>query len=146
MNNLYEEKIKYIREAIKNRNNKIERHLLLESYINLDEEHLLMDIISKYKSEYLMQKSFFTYMGTLDNLIKYCKDCSNYKLIDLRNVLYEMYHRNGQYYKNDINLLEKFNAALLDLINTVDDIDNIKLQNLKFINNDINGYIEELKS
>ena len=57
-----------------------------------------------------------------------------------------MYHRNGQYYKNDINLLEKFNAALLDLINTVDDIDNIKLQNLKFINNDINGYIEELKS
>ena len=93
-----------------------------------------------------MQKSFFTYMGALDNLIKYCKDCSNYKLIDLRNVLYEMYHRNGQYYKNDINLLEKFNAALLDLINTVDDIDNIKLQNLKFINNDINGYIEELKS
>lgn len=146
LNNLYEEKIKYIREAIKNRNNKIERHLLLESYINLDEEHLLMDIISKYKSEYLMQKSFFSYMGTLDNLIKYCKDCSNYKLIDLRNVLYEMYHRNGQYYKNDINLLEKFNAALLDLINTVDDIDNIKLQNLKFINNDINGYIEELKS
>lgn len=146
LNKLYEEKTKCIREAIKNRNNKIDGNLLLESYIDVDGEHLLMDMISKYKSEYIMQKSFFRYLGSLENLIKYCKDCSNFKLTDLRSVLYEMYHRNGQYYKNDVNLLEAFNDALINLINGWNDIDNIKLQNLKFINNDIRQYIEELKS
>lgn len=71
--------------------------------------------------------------------------CKNIKLVDLRSVLYEMYYRNGLSYKNDIKSLEEFKYRLESLINTSDNIDSIKLQNLKFINEDINGYIKALK-
>lgn len=143
---LYEEKIKCIREAVQTRNNKLDDNLLLEPYIKINEETLLMEIVIKYKSEYLMQKSFFRYLGSLDNLIEYCKACKNIKLVDLRSVLYEMYHRNGLCYKNDIGCLEEFKNKLQDMINTRDNIDSIKLQNLKFINEDIMRYIKELKN
>ena len=142
---LYEEKIKCIREAVQTRNKKLDDNLLLEPYIKINEETLLMEIVIKYKSEYLMQKSFFRYLGSLDNLIEYCKMCKNIKLVDLRSVLYEMYYRNGLSYKNDIKSLEEFKYRLESLINTSDNIDSIKLQNLKFINEDINGYIKALK-
>lgn len=142
---LYEEKIKCIREAVQTRNKKLDDNLLLEPYIKINEETLLMKIVIKYKSEYLMQKSFFRYLGSLDNLIEYCKMCKNIKLVDLRSVLYEMYYRNGLSYKNDIKSLEEFKYRLESLINTSDNIDSIKLQNLKFINEDINGYIKALK-
>lgn len=143
---LYEEKIKCIREAVQTRNNKLDDNLLLEPYIKINGETLLMEIVIKYKSEYLMQKSFFRYLGSLDNLIEYCKACKNIKLVDLRSVLYEMYNRNGLCYQNDIGHLEEFKNKLQDLINTRDNIDSIKLQNLKFINEDIMKYIEELKN
>ena len=44
-----------------------------------------------------------------------------------------------------IKSLEEFKYRLESLINTSDNIDSIKLQNLKFINEDINGYIKALK-